>query len=213
MALAERVRRHPELACEMDVSELALWVRSRWREYSDLLQSSEEVPTAAWIVRKKAEGLVRPEPVAEEAPSREVLNSRPAWLSQAVAELQGMEHQAARYWGGPVRLGSPPPRPVRDASPWTLCWSFPTLPPEPPQRTHVVRRSYDSLADEMSQVMHALARRSPALFDELVAGQPWARRVSQFLAIVHLWHQRRVSVEQHEPFGPLQITLQCEDSL
>ncbi|MCY0877630.1 MAG: hypothetical protein OWU84_01615 [Firmicutes bacterium] len=212
-ALAEQIRRRPQLACDMDVSELAEWVRNRWRAYSDLLQSSEEVPTAAWIVRKKAEGLVRPEPSEEEPAAPVVGEARPAWVSQAAAALEAQAVRASRYLAGPPRGGPSSPRPVRGASPWTLAWSYPRLPPAPRMRTHVVPRRYDSLKEEMNQVLRHLQEDGSTSFEELARGQPWPRRVGQFLAIVHLWHQQRILVEQREAFGPLWLGLPREGAM
>lgn len=204
--IADRIRRHPELARELNVSALAQEVAGRWREHSDMLQASEEIPVAAWIVKKKVEGLIRPDDPEPETPGFD-LALRPEWLEDAVSVLRNLEDSALMRWG---RVGAPlprPPAPVKDPSPWKLSWSYPTLRPKPAPLERRVAREPEPLSAHIETLYHAVCGEGRVKLQQSLTGRSRPEWVATFLAAVHLWHARRVQAEQGVAFGPIDITL------
>ncbi len=203
--IAERIRRHPEFARELNVSALAQEVAGRWREHSDMLQASEEIPVAAWIVKKKVEGLIRPDDPEPEGPTFD-LSLRPEWLEDAVSELRNLEDRALMRWG---RVGEPlprPPAPVKDPSPWKLSWSYPTLRPKPAPIERRIAREPEPLSVHIEMLYQTVQGEGQLRLQQSLMGRPRPEWVARFLAAVHLWHARRVQAEQGVPFGPIDLT-------
>ncbi len=202
-SLAERIRRNPQLAQEMDVSALAARVAARWRERSDMMAASEEVPVAAWIVRRKVEGLVRPE-VEETEPEPFDPNKRPDWLTEGVEGLKKKALHGQRYWPheGTLELRRLP-APVRDASPWTLAWSYPRLRPKKARPVATVAYQALPLRDHIEAWLDRLSGGEPVSFHEAMTGEPRREWAVAFLAAVHLWHERLIDARQSEAFAPL----------
>jgi segregation and condensation protein A len=204
-ALADQVRRQPQLAREMDVSVLVDEVAGRWREHSDMLQASEEVPVAAWIVRRKVEGLIRPEAEPDEpVPLDPAL--KPEWVGDGVAALTRLRDAAAARWPRPVpeRLQMAPV-PVKDPSLWKLAWSYPRLRPKSAPAPQVVARETDPLDYHMEALWTRIPAGTRIRFLEGLRGRGRDQWVAQFLALVHLWHVRRVEAEQSGPFQDLWV--------
>ncbi|MCL5115674.1 MAG: hypothetical protein M1272_00790 [Firmicutes bacterium] len=208
-SIADRIRRQPLLARELDVSVLAQEVAGRWREHSDMLQASEEVPVAAWIVKKKVEGLIRPDEPEEEAVGFDE-SLRPAWLDEALGPLQALARSAEGYIPGSAVALDRPPAPVKDPSPWKLAWSYPVLRPkkEPPPR--VVAREAEPLQHHMQRLLDQVERARQMDFHSAVAGRPRPEWVAQFLAAVHLWHARTIDAAQETPFGAIQLAARAQ---
>lgn len=202
--IADRIRRQPQLARELNVSALAQEVAGRWRQHSDMLQASEEVPVAAWIVRKKVEGLIRPDDPEPDGPSFDPA-LRPAWLDEAVEELGERAQGARRFWGRAASVPERPPAPVKDPSPWKLAWSYPVLrvKKEPPPR--IVAREAEPLGDHMQRLLEAMSSGLPYNFRAGLQGRPRPEWVAQFLAAVHLWHARSIEAEQAAPFEEIRM--------
>lgn len=203
--IADRIRRHPQLAQEIQVSILAQEVALRWREHSDMLQASEEVPVAAWIVRKKVEGLIRP--IEEDAPEAGFKpDDRAPWIHEAVQGLQAGLNQSSQHWARPATPISRPPAPVKNPTPWKLAWSYPVLRAREVPPPRVVARESEPLSDHINQLLARLAQHDGSMaLQKSWMGRPRGEWVAQFLAAVHLWHQRRVDAWQDEPFGTVTI--------
>ncbi len=201
--LANRIRREPRLAQEMDVSLLMERAVGRWRTYADLLEASEEVPVAAWIVRRKVEGLVQPDaPQPEQAAFDPA--SRVSWPSWAVEMLQLQAHLAQRYLSRPVHEPlRPQPAPVKDASVWKLAWSFPRLRPRRQVSVAVVERKTVPLQEHMQLWIKRLRQKQRIVFQDELAHLPRQQWPVYFLAVVHLWHDQSVRISQAQAFGPL----------
>ena len=211
-ALADQVRRQPHIAREMDVSMLVEEVAGRWREHSDMLQASEEVPVAAWIVRRKVEGLIRPEAEPEEPVALDPA-LKPAWVDEGVESLLTLQEAAAMRWPRPMpeQLQSAP-SPVKDPSLWKLAWSYPRLRPKivpPPQ---VVTRDTDPLDYHIQALWERIVPGRRLRFLEDLRGRGRDQWVAQFLALVHLWHARRVEAEQEAPFQDLWVERRKEET-
>lgn len=205
-SLADKIRRQPQLARDLNVSLLVADVHGRWREHSDMLQASEEVPVAAWIVRKKVEGLIRPdEPESE--PVGFDPDLRPQWLQIAVDAIQDAERQGNAFWTGTAVPLTRPRAPVKDPSPWKLAWSYPVLRPKKSPPPRVVAREAEPLALHMHRLLALLESRPHLGFCDHVTGQSRAEWVAQFLAAVHLWHDRSIEANQIEPFGEILLRL------
>lgn len=199
-ALADQVRRQPQIARDMDVSVLVDEVTGRWREHSDMLQASEEVPVAAWIVRRKVEGLIRPEAEPEEpAPLDPAL--KPAWVDEGLGVLASLRQAAAERWTRPepqpLRMA---PTPIKDPSLWKLAWSYPRLRPKAAPEARVVTREADPLAYHMRALWDRIPPGRRMRFLEDLRGRGRDQWVAQFLALVHLWHMRRIEAEQTGAF-------------
>lgn len=201
--IAERIRRQPGLAQDMDVSALVEEVAGRWREHSDMIEASEEVPVAAWIVRRKVEGLVRPE-VEDEEPEPFDVNKRPAWLVDAVESLQHESSTGQRYWTRsiPVVIRRRPAA-VKDASPWTLCWSYPRLRPRKSRPVATVAHQPLPLKVHIEEWRRRLVGGQMVAFQEAMAGESRETWVVSFLAAAHLWHERAIEVRQNGAYAPL----------
>lgn len=203
--LAEKIRRQPKLAQEMDVSVLVQQLTGRWRQSANMLGISEEVPVAAWIVRRKVEGLIRPDD-DEVEPQPYNLDLRAIWLSEAVERLTMMKTMADRFWsrpsGVPQRLA---PAPVKEPSLWKLAWSYPRLLAKPKAAVQTVGRSEVTLANLMRDLLHRLDRRRTMVLHDELKDQSREKWAGTFLAAVHLWHQQIVDLYQGEAYAPLVI--------
>ncbi|NMP22434.1 hypothetical protein [Sulfobacillus harzensis] len=204
-ALADRIRRHPELARELQVSALAQEVGEHWREHSDMLAISEEMPVAAWIVKKKVEGLIRPEEPQVEEPGFD-LSLRPPWLDEALWVLQEQVQRAAARWDRPGQEIVRPAAPVKDSSPWKLSWAYPNVRPKPVPPERRVAREVEPLSDHIRSLSEAVARLGRVNLQASLADRPRPEWVARFLAAVHLWHTRAVEVEQSAAFAPIHLT-------
>lgn len=205
LALADKIRRQPRIAQEMDVSVLVQELTGRWRQYRDMMDASEEVPVAAWIVRRKVEGLVRPDADAEEVVAFDP-DLRPDWLGQAVELLQDAFRQGAAFMGRPTAVNlRPQPAPVKDPSLWKLAWSYPKLrvKPQPPIQT--VQREPLPLRQFMYALLERLGVKRRLVLHEELAGRSRQEWTASFLAAVHLWHERQVELNQAVAYGPLLV--------
>ena len=203
--LADKIRRQPELAQGMDVSQLVEGWTGRWRQYSDMLQASDEVPLAAWIVRRKAEGLVRP-PLEEEDGEPFDPERRPAWLLESEERLNDLKREGDRYLSRPLQvLLTPSPPGVKEATLGKLAGSFPKVRKreEPPSRT--IARPFQPFMDHVRDLLHRLAGKPRLVLQIEYQGAPQAEWVAAFLAAVHLWHGQALRLSQTEPFGLLVV--------
>lgn len=203
--LAEQIRRQPQLAQTVNVAQLVQDLAGRWRQLTDMIDASEEVPVAAWIVRRKVEGLVRPElEGVEEAVFDAGL--RPLWLDEAVGLLKTSFEDAARFGSRSAESAPQPlPAPVQDPSVWKILWSYPKLRVRPAIPVTVVRPSEWPLARVMGDWLDRLAGRPRLLLHEEMAGRPRQEWAAAFVAVVHLWHEQSVELTQEQPFAPLVI--------
>lgn len=201
--LAEEIRKKPQLAQEVDVSQLVAELSGRWRQLHDMLDASEEVPVAAWIVRRKVEGLVRPvvEEVAEAGFNPDL---RAQWLDDAVSAMQICWQDAQRLKG---RAAEPLPhkRPalVKDPSVWKILWSYPKLREKATPVVAEVPREGRPLAGIMQDLLVRLRQHHRIVLHEVMAGLPKEEWTQVFMAAVHLWHQDSVELNQSGPFAPL----------
>lgn len=201
--LANRIRRDPRLAQVMDVSALVGQVVGRWRQYNDLLEASEEVPLAAWIVRRKVEGLVRPE-----LPEPELLtfdrDQRALWPSRGAELLKIQQSQAERFLPRSAGVSFPRlPAPVKEASVWKLVWSFPRLRPPKKLPFAVVKPQVAPLQEHMQSWLTRLDQQNQVVFQEELAHFPRRKWPVYFLAAVHLWHDQAVYLSQAHAFDHL----------
>ena len=204
--LADEIRRRPQLAQEVDVSQLVQDLTGRWRQLHDMIDASEEVPVAAWIVRRKVEGLVRPEPEVDEGAGFDPL-LRPEWLDQAVTGLMARWQDAQRFRSrSPEPLPRRQPAPVKDPSVWKILWSYPRLREKPVPPAAEVQRHGRPLAQVMSDLLARLKIRRRLVFHEIMVGRPRDQWTEAFLAAVHLWHEQTVELSQAGPFAPLVLT-------
>ncbi|PSR22846.1 MAG: hypothetical protein C7B45_05080 [Sulfobacillus acidophilus] len=201
--VANRIRKEPRLVQTMDVSLLLQEAVGRWRQYADLLEASEEVPVAAWIVRRKVEGLVRPDEPAPEPIAFDPA-SRASWPSRAAEMLQLQQIRAGRFV---PRAGQPPvwtrPAPVKDANVWKLVWSFPRLRPRREVSVALVERKTASLRDHMQFWETRLNQQQRIVFEDEMGDLPRREWAGYFLAVVHLWHQQSVRIIQTKAFDHL----------
>ncbi len=209
-ALADQVRRQPQIARDMDVSVLVDEVAGRWREHSNMLQASEEVPVAAWIVRRKVEGLIRPEAEPEDpVPLDPAL--KPAWVDEGVEVLASRRDAASQRCPRPEPQPlTRAPAPVKDPSLWKLAWSYPRLRPKAAPETRVVARETDPLDYHMRTLWDRIPSGRRMRFLEDLRGRGRDQWVAQFLALVHLWHARRVEAEQTAAFHEVWVERQDE---
>ena len=203
--LADKIRRQPQLAQDMDVSLLVSELSGRWHRYHNMLEASDEVPVAAWIVRRKVEGLVRP---PSEEPESEPFDEerRPPWLRESIEILQLCGQDAQRYLGRPVAtLMAAPPPPVKDATLWKLAWSYPKVKKKEQPVVRTVARPSRPLGDYVRQLLRRLAGKPRLVLQIELNGEAREQWVAAFLAAVHLWHGRVVQLQQTEPFGFLVV--------
>ncbi len=203
--LAEKIRRQPKIAESMDVSLLIQDLSGRWREAFNMITVSEEVPVAAWIVLKKVEGLVRPAEEMAEEPGFDA-ELRPAWLDEAVTYLVAIGSEADKYWG---HAGAAPypsgPIPVKEPNVWKLAWSYPRLRKKPEVPVATVGRLEFPLKALIAKLWRRLAQRPEVVLNEELSGQSRGTWAVTFLAVVHLWHQGAVDLEQGGAYAPLVI--------
>lgn len=200
------IRKHPKTVLELPVTVVIQRAMNRWRQSADFLAVSEEVPWAAWVVRKKAEGLVAP-PVEENLDPTESADVRPVWIDQAVGHLKALGEQAGIRFERPpgdVRLPSVPP-PVKDATIWKLAWSYPKVRPVVEPRPRLVYRDPETLAQRIQWLRQRLKERPRWLWQDTVDGQSRADQILGFLAALHLWHHQEIELQQEAPFEPLWI--------
>lgn len=205
-ALYDRIRRQPALAREMDVSLLAQEVAGRWREHSDMIQASEEVPVAAWIVRKKVEGLVRPDKPEPETEGFDP-GLRPVWLEEAVGHLKDQAVVGEAFLSRERESLKRPPAPVKDPSVWKLNWSYPMLTPKKAPPVQTVAPGPEPLEHQMRRLMSRLAQQKSLVLQEELNGKPKDQWVASFLAVVHLWHVQTLNATQSEPFRAIALTI------
>lgn len=204
--LASQVRRKPELARQLVVADLVRSLTLRWRVQVDMLSVSDEVPVTAWIVRRKAEGLVAPEVAASDP---EIFDPalRPAWMAEAIDKLSA-RYLAAHHFHHPPARQVPRPRvPVKDPSLWKLAWSWPRLKPkvEPPRQ--VVKLETQPLSTRIREVESRLEGHTEGLaFGVLCGSKAPDQVVGTFLAVVHLWHRRSVNLVQPGVYGSIWVS-------
>lgn len=204
--LFELLRRRPWLARELKVYHVVQTMAGRWRDAQDVLEVTDEVPMTAWIVRKKAEVLLPPDPGAQAAEPFEPENdTRPGWLDHAVFALQRRWEEALRMHERPVGFRPRVRAPVKNPSPWKLAWAYPQVRVKPSTPPQVVHSEPDPIADRWEMIRAELARRGGRLtFDELPARNPRAR-AGNFVALVQLWQSQEIELVQTDAFGVLWI--------
>ncbi|AUW93634.1 MAG: hypothetical protein C7B44_08945 [Sulfobacillus thermosulfidooxidans] len=210
-ALAVKVRRMPMLARELHLVHLVQAISERWREAADLYTVSDEAPVTAWIIRRKSD-LVLPQDEPEDDEIESVVDD-PAdmlWLSEGVSQLQEALRLAQRYH---ERLVSEDAmdvyHPVKGASVAKLIASWPHL------RTrktvpalHHVAAEEDPLERRIHRVWEKVHQAVDGVsFGEVVQSHTPHEVVGTFLAVVHLWHQNRLTVIQEMPFEEMWL---CE---
>lgn len=203
--LAEKIRRQPKIAEFMDVSLLVQSLSGRWRESPNMIVVSEEVPVAAWIVRKKVEGLVRPEEEVVEAPGFDT-ELRPDWLDEAVTSFVKMASESDKFWGRPRATPYPSGLiPIKEPNPWKLAWSYPRLRQKPEVPVATVGRTEFPLKTLMGRLWRRLGQKPEVVLSQELSGESRGIWAATFLAAVHLWHQDAVDLEQGAAYGPLVI--------
>ncbi len=211
--LASKVRRRPVIARELRLFYLVRFLAKRWRIVRDLQLVSEEAPVTAWIIRRKSD-LVLPQKDPEPESEVPTAESRreDVFVRQATEALQGLwamaqdtyarpvtEHPASRY------------RPVKGADPEKLAAAWPKLRVKSaavPQR--VVKAESNPLDERISRVLHRLHDYGrPLTFDMTVEHKNPADIGNTFLAVVHLWHQEAVELNQEKPYDAIWIALKA----
>lgn len=202
--LADRIRRHPEIVREIAVHSLVLSMARHWRTADDMLEVTGEVPVTAWVVRRKAEGVLGLENPS--GPEDDVAASAPAaaWLTSGREILQDLVQSRGLRWGRPGTWHGPVHIPVKNPSLGKLRAAWPPVRGRPIPSPQVIEADPDPLeariADLRQRLLHT---RQPLRFASLVLDS--GHLVSHFLAIVHLWHWGEAEVEQARPYAEVWI--------
>ncbi len=203
--LTERLRRHPEEAKTLNVHEFVHAMVEKWRTDRDLIEVSEEVPQTAWVVRRKVEMLLPapkppPEDPMESAPDPD---ARRDWVTPAVATLKRAQAEALRYHFRPRSSQPPRFRPIRGRQIGELPLAWPKLKRRispPPTRVY---REVDPVGARLRRWQEWLSREEPARFPP----PDWPREevVRMFIALLTLWSNGEVVIDQAGTFNPLEV--------
>ncbi len=202
--LTERLRRHPEEAKALNVHDFVCAMVETWRGERDLSQVSDEVPQTAWVVRRKVEVLLpAPEPPAEDGTESASESPVRDWVDLAVANLKHIQAAALRYHFRPRGAWPPRSRPVRGRQITELPSAWPKLKRRtspPPSRVY---RDVDPLVERVRRWREWLSREEPARFPP----PEWSREevVRMFIALLTLWSNGDVVIEQAGTFHPLEV--------
>jgi chromatin segregation and condensation protein Rec8/ScpA/Scc1 (kleisin family) len=206
--LATHLRRRRLDPLTISATELVRQLRSGWRtpRVPSLDMVADELPVAAWVVRRKGLRLI---PGSADDPEPDESPPDPPWAAlPALTEWLRQQYGANHTWGGPARWPDPLPPEIPDATPWRLRWAWPpgraprpTPPPAVVVRTHPLWR-------RGLYVVHWLRRRpGGGTFQELARARPRPEQVDMLLVILALWARRRIAVGQDAPYGPLRVQL------
>jgi chromatin segregation and condensation protein Rec8/ScpA/Scc1 (kleisin family) len=206
--LATHLRRRRIDPLSFSATELIRQLRARWRgaEIPSLNEVAEELPVAAWVVRRKGLGLI---PGSREEPEPEPAEDVPPWDALPVlTEWLKARAVAAHAWGGVARWPEPAPPLIPDATPWRLLWAWPPgrLPrgrpaPQVVMRTHPLWR-------RGLRLIHWLSRQPKGgILQDWMTGRTREEQVDVLLVLLSLWARRRVELSQAAPYGPLKVLL------
>jgi hypothetical protein len=211
-SVVEAVQKQPTLAVTLAVGPLVRQACIVWQAASSPWLVADELPWAAWLIRRKVEGLVAP-PSAHQlsAPSPEP-SSPPTvgaeWLAQAVQQLRTQQARAGWRGGRPPQPPDParrPDAPISDATPARLAQAFPRTRRPPPLPRVVIRRPTEDLAYAMQTLWQKLPESAPVPLAAVLQVTSPPARAATFLALVHLWHRGAVDVSQAGAFAPVWI--------
>ncbi|MDA8193296.1 MAG: hypothetical protein M0Z53_04765 [Thermaerobacter sp.] len=202
--LADRIRRHPEIVREIAVHSLVLRMARHWRTADDMLEVTGEVPVTAWIVRRKAEGVLGLENPAGAEDDVAASASAAAWLTSGREILQDLIQSRGLRWGRPAIWPGPVRIPVKDPSLGKLRAAWPPVRSRPISSPQVIEADPDPLEGRIADLRQRLRQsRQPLRLASLVLDS--GHLVSHFLAIVHLWHWGEAEVEQARPYAEVWI--------
>jgi len=184
---------------------MVLQCRARWREAPTLDEVADDLPQAAWVLRRKGQSVLPGVEDTEEEPEPVAAAAEP-WVRPAALMLRTRVQSLAPGDGGPPRWPDPIPPPPRDATPYRLAMAWPPGRPrrEPPPPA-LVMSSEALWRRGLALVRRLRPRPHPTGWDELVAGQDVAGRVETFAILMALWARGRVDLRQSVPFGPLSV--------
>lgn len=201
--LADQIRRHPEMVRQIGVYDLVVTMASHWRIAEDVLDVTDQVPLTAWIVKRKAQGvLVEPDDDGD-VDSEDDKDVAP-WLMDAVNYLTRLaSDRLPRFgrmvgWLGPVRV------PIKDPNVWKLSWSWPQLRVRVTPTPRIISAKVDPLDDQIVQLQRRLGEcDGPWKLSEWKdTGSP----VSRFLAVVHLWHRGAAEAQQADSYAEIWVS-------
>ena len=210
--LAIKVRQNPGVARDLTLFYLVRKLSERWRFIRDLQLVSEEAPVTAWIIRRKSD-LVLPqkEPEPEPQTSENIGPRDDRFLRKAVDVLQNLRIKSQGLYSRPVSVK---PcgyyHPVKGAEAKKLVKAWPKLRQRPtPVLPRVIKAETDPLDVKISQFLDRLYDYGrPMSFDMAVEKKNPQDTGATFLAMIHLWHQNRVELNQEKPYDAIWITLQ-----
>jgi chromatin segregation and condensation protein Rec8/ScpA/Scc1 (kleisin family) len=206
--LTERLKRHPEEARQLHALKLVQTMVEKWNAQDDPVESSDEVPATAWVVRRKIE-MVLPRPALAEPAEPEslaspaVTDSDHAWLEPAIACLRHLRANTSRHHERPRGEWPKARHPVRGRSIETLPRAWPRLKPRTTAAPTTVLRETDPLPKRVERWRQALAPGRPVFFPD--EQTPRQEVVGMFIALLLLWSSGEVSVHQHAMFEPLEV--------
>jgi chromatin segregation and condensation protein Rec8/ScpA/Scc1 (kleisin family) len=204
--LATHLRRHRLDPLAISAVELVRQLRAHWQVAGPpgLDEVADELPIAAWVVRRKGARLI---PGNEDPPEPELPPEEAPWAGLEPLSAWLQHRQAAAYaQGGVPRWPLPPPAEVPDATPWRLRWAWPPGRIRKPRAAPEVLVRSDPLWRRGLYVAHWLRRRpGGGRFDELTEGMGRSEQVDVFLVLLSLWARRRVQMMQPGAYAPLVI--------
>ena len=204
--LTERLRRHPEEVRELRVLHLVQTMIEKWNAQEDPVESSDEVPATAWIVRRKIEMVLPVPSVPEPGPDDTPQEKEPVdatWVASASSHLQYLQHIAGRHHRRQISNWPKPLRPVRgrDIQSLPLAWPHLKL-RKGPSPTKVFREA-DPLPARIERWRQWLAHGHRVQFPD--PGLSRQEVVAMFIALILLWSRDEVFVDQRAVYAPLEV--------
>ena len=205
--LIDRLKRHPEEARHLSALQMVLTMIEKWNAQEDPVESSDEVPTTAWVVRRKIEMILpadkAPELSEEElAPDNEPSDRR--WLAPSVVALQQLQQRAGQYHARPVAQWPPRLCPVLGRSLESLPLAWPHLKIRKAPAATRVYREVDPLQTRIDRWYQWLLASPRMQFPSSELSR--SEVVAMFIALMLLWSQGEVSVDQTAIFQPLEVS-------
>lgn len=206
--LTERLRRHPEEVRTIKALNLVRTMVEKWYAQDDPVESSDEVPITAWVVRRKIEmvlpALQSAGEAVDTAPAADALPLTRDWIGPAITALQAANQVRLGYH---LRSASAWPKPLRPVSGrnWPdLAQAWPNLKPKRATPSTVVRRDPDPIASRIARWHAWLAADSTVRFP--AASMDRTEVVALFIALMLLWAGGDVDIQQTAAFTALEVT-------
>ncbi len=209
--LVARIRARRLDPLSIDAYLMVTQCRARWREVESVDDVAEDLPQAAWVLRRKGQSVLpgaMPEPEPEPPPELEAA----PWVRPAALLLRDLAREIPLGEGGPPRWPDPAPRMPRDATPYRLAMAWPPGRPRreaaPPALVVPTRALWRR---GLALIRRIGPRPKPTTWDDLVAGQGTSGQVEAFSILLALWARERVELTQSVPFGPLTVRRQVRE--